>query len=167
MLKLCDLQNLRREGRRFRQFLQFQQDSPPRKGPERYIRSLQETPENGRHFDLIDGGNLTYVHGRALLICEDHTTRLHLARQAAAEGWSTRQLEDAARKAQAPTQKRSRTRNADQDAFVTRLGEAVATHTGLPIHVKPGPKDTYAFVVTGDEQARALAKALGANIDKL
>jgi ParB family chromosome partitioning protein len=129
-----------------------------------YIRLLDLPDEV---LDLIDGGNLTYVHGRALLICEDHTTRLHLARQAAAEGWSTRQLEDAARKAQAPTQKRSRTRNADQDAFVTRLGEAVATHTGLPIHVKPGPKDTYAFVVTGDEQARALAKALGANIDKL
>jgi ParB family transcriptional regulator, chromosome partitioning protein len=130
-----------------------------------YIRLLDLPDEV---LDLIDRGSLTYVHGRALLLCEDHTIRLHLARRAAAEGWSTRQIEEAARNAQTPPRRRSRTTNADQDAFLTRLGEAITHHTGLPIHVKLGPKDTYAFVVTGSEQARALAKALGAKgVDKL
>jgi ParB family chromosome partitioning protein len=130
-----------------------------------YIRLLDLPDEV---LDLIDDGTLTYVHGRALLICSDHTTRLHLARRAAAEGWSTRRLEDAARKAETPPAKRSRTRNPDQDAFVTRLAEAITNRTGLPVDVKAGAKDTYAFVVTGSEQARALANALGAkDVEKL
>jgi ParB family chromosome partitioning protein len=130
-----------------------------------YIRLLDLPDEV---LDLIDDGTLTYVHGRALLVCSDHTMRLHLARRAAAEGWSTRQLEEAARKAETPPARRTRTRNADQDAFVTRLGEAITNRTGLPVQVKPGAKDTYAFVVTGSDHARALAKALGANdVEKL
>jgi ParB family chromosome partitioning protein len=130
-----------------------------------YIRLLDLPDEV---LDLIDDGTLTYVHGRALLICSDHTARLHLARRAAAEGWSTRQLEEAARKAESPPARRTRARNADQDAFVTRLAEAITNRTGVPVHVKPGAKDTYAFVVTGSDQARALAKALGAkDVEKL
>jgi len=130
-----------------------------------YIRLLDLPDEV---LDLIDNGTLSYVHGRALLICTDHNTRLHLARRAVADGWSTRQLEEAARKAENPPPKRTRTHNADQDAFVSRLAEAVTTGAGLPVAVKPGPKDTYAFVVTGTDQARALARALGAkNVDRL
>jgi ParB family chromosome partitioning protein len=130
-----------------------------------YIRLLDLPDEV---LDLIDHGSLSYVHGRALLLCSDPTTRLHLGRRAVAEGWSTRQVEAAARKAQSPPSRRTRGRSADQDAFVTRLAEAVTSRTGLPIAVKPGPKDTYAFVVTGSDQARALAEALGAqNVDEL
>ena len=49
--------------------------------------------------DLLDTGALTFAHGRALLLCDDHSTRRELARRAVAEGWSKRELEDAAREA--------------------------------------------------------------------
>jgi ParB family chromosome partitioning protein len=126
-----------------------------------YIRLL-DLPDDV--LDLIDRGQLTYVHGRALLHCSEQTTRRELARRAVQEGWSTRQLEDAARaKAPAPVRKPRRVNTADRDAFVTRIADRVNAHTAFAVTVKPGPKDSYAFVVTGSDAARALAQALGAD----
>jgi ParB family transcriptional regulator, chromosome partitioning protein len=126
-----------------------------------YIRLL-DLPDDV--LDLIDRGELTYVHGRALLLCSEQATRRELARRAVREGWSTRQLEDAARvKARTPARKPRRVNTADRDAFVTRMTDRVNAHTTFVVAVKPGPKDTYAFIVTGTDAARALATALGAD----
>src|SRR5205085_6566781 len=46
--------------------------------------------------ELIERGELTEGHGRALLLAEDHAVRRTLAREAAA-GWSVRELEARAR----------------------------------------------------------------------
>jgi ParB family chromosome partitioning protein len=126
-----------------------------------YIRLLDLPDEV---LDLIDAGQLSYVHGRALLICTDRGERLRLARLAVAEAWSTRRLEQAAKQAEAPAPRRtSRPRDPARDAFLAELGEALARQPGVPTTtVKPGPKDTYAFIVTGADDARALARALGA-----
>src|SRR5919206_500756 len=48
---------------------------------------------------LIEGGQLTEGHGRALLLAPAHTDRRRLARTAASEGWSVRQTESRARQA--------------------------------------------------------------------
>ena len=39
---------------------------------------------------LLEAGDLTEGHGRALLLAEDHAARRRLARSAVAEGWSVR-----------------------------------------------------------------------------
>ena len=43
--------------------------------------------------ELIESGQLTQGHGRALLTAPDHDLRRRLAREAAAQGWSVRQTE--------------------------------------------------------------------------
>jgi ParB family transcriptional regulator, chromosome partitioning protein len=49
---------------------------------------------------LIERGELSAGHGRALLLCRDHDARRNLARRARAESWSVRVTEDRAREAE-------------------------------------------------------------------
>jgi hypothetical protein len=51
---------------------------------------------------LVCEGQLSAGHGRALLVCEDHLERRRLARRAAAEDWSVRDLERTGRGRPAP-----------------------------------------------------------------
>src|SRR5438445_695337 len=48
---------------------------------------------------LIERGELSEGHGRALLLAEDHAMRRSLARSAAEGRWSVRELESRAREA--------------------------------------------------------------------
>src|SRR5436190_764716 len=43
--------------------------------------------------ELIQRGELTGAHGRALLMCRDHEARRRLAREAVARGWSVKETE--------------------------------------------------------------------------
>ncbi len=43
--------------------------------------------------EMIEGGELSEGHGRAILICKDHGERRSLARSARDEGWSVRETE--------------------------------------------------------------------------
>ena len=52
--------------------------------------------------ELLERGDLSEGHGRALLLASDHADRRRLARSAVAEGWSVRTLEARAREANAP-----------------------------------------------------------------
>jgi ParB family chromosome partitioning protein len=47
--------------------------------------------------ELLEQGQLSEGHGRALLLADDHTARRSLAREAASEGWSVRTTEANAR----------------------------------------------------------------------
>lgn len=49
---------------------------------------------------MLEAGDLSEGHGRALLLAPDHADRRRLARDAALEGWSVRTLEDRARSTQ-------------------------------------------------------------------
>jgi ParB family chromosome partitioning protein len=111
--------------------------------------------------DLLDRGELTFAHGRALLLCDDHETRKALAARAAAEGWSTRQLEEAARSAGAPRARAPRAApNTEQLAFAERIGQALSTASGVEISVRGTADDKYTFTVDGVENARMLAQRL-------
>ena len=50
---------------------------------------------------LVESGELSEGHGRAILMCRDHTQRRRLAREAAAGGWSVRETERRAKEAEA------------------------------------------------------------------
>jgi ParB family chromosome partitioning protein len=49
---------------------------------------------------MIERAELSAGHGRALLMCRDHSERLRLARRAREEGWSVRVTEERAREAE-------------------------------------------------------------------
>jgi ParB family chromosome partitioning protein len=59
---------------------------------------LLELPEEV--LELIEVGELSEGHGRALLLCKDHEARRQLALDARDAGWSVRETEDRAREAQ-------------------------------------------------------------------
>ena len=52
--------------------------------------------------ELLERGDLSEGHGRALLLATDHADRRRLARSAVADGWSVRVLEAKAREANEP-----------------------------------------------------------------
>ncbi len=99
---------------------------------------LLDLPDDA--LELIERGELTEGHGRALLLTEDHATRRSLARDAAAAGWSVRELEARARAAaESPSrERRTRTRRArhpDQDAAISRIADALGEALGLDVDV--------------------------------
>ena len=92
--------------------------------------------------DLIERGELTEGHGRAILLTEDHTDRRRLAREAAAAGWSVRELESRARAAEAPSDRRSRrsprskrTLHPDQQAAIAEIADALTRALGYDVDV--------------------------------
>jgi ParB family transcriptional regulator, chromosome partitioning protein len=59
---------------------------------------LLDLPEEA--IELIERGALSEGHGRAILLCKDHTARRHLALEARDGAWSVRETERRAREAQ-------------------------------------------------------------------
>jgi ParB family chromosome partitioning protein len=102
--------------------------------------------------ELIERGELSEGHGRALLTAEDHAVRRSLARQAASAGWSVRELEararqagsrsPAARKRSVAAGGRPRTRHADelhpdQLAAIEQIEDALGQALGADLEVTP------------------------------
>jgi ParB family transcriptional regulator, chromosome partitioning protein len=126
---------------------------------------LLELPDEA--LELIERGQLTEGHGRALLLCGDHDERRRLAREAAARHWSVRELEGRARGRSAPMTQRRRNGPAalhpDQEAAIDRISDLLGSALGRDVEVTPGPHGQYraklSFVSLDDalELARRLA----------
>ena len=58
--------------------------------------------------ELLESGELSEGHGRALLAARGNDVRRRLAREAARHGWSVRETENRAKLASQPKQKRAR-----------------------------------------------------------
>ena len=92
--------------------------------------------------ELIERGELTEGHGRALLLAPDHADRRDLARTAVAEGWSVRQTEARCR---APVhepgviavRRQSPELHPDQADAAERLGEAFGRALGVDVKITP------------------------------
>jgi ParB family chromosome partitioning protein len=92
--------------------------------------------------ELIESGQLTQGHGRALLTAPDHDLRRRLAREAAAQGWSVRQTEARCR---APVhepgviavRRQSPELHPDQVDAAERLGEAFGRALGVDVKITP------------------------------
>ena len=92
--------------------------------------------------ELIERGDLTEGHGRALLLAGDHTDRRTLARDAAHHRWSVRELESRARAAAAPSDRRRRARpratlHPDQAAAIELISDALTAALGRDVDVAP------------------------------
>ncbi len=117
---------------------------------------------------LVESGALSEGHGRALLLADDHGERRRLAREAAAEGWSVRVLEDRARVANRPgggtrARRRRGAVHPDQEAAAVELADALGAALGCEVRVRPGPAGYRVELAFGDlDEALALARRLGA-----
>ncbi len=90
---------------------------------------------------LLERGELTEGHGRALLTVGDHGERRRLARAAASGRWSVRELESRARDAAPRPARRRRSRGAlhpDQADAIERIADSLGAALGCGIEVKPG-----------------------------
>ena len=95
---------------------------------------------------LLEQGELTEGHGRALLLTPEQADRRRLARQAAAEGWSVRELERRARADASPSEssragERPRPAAAvlhpDREAAVEQISDRLGEALGADLRVKP------------------------------
>lgn len=105
---------------------------------------LLELPDEA--LELIGRGVLSEGHGRALLLAEDHAVRRDLARAAAHEGWSVRELETRAR-AEGSSRPRParRPRSApalhpDQRAAVEQIADTLGPVFGRELEVIPNKR---------------------------
>ena len=111
---------------------------------------------------LIEAGDLSEGHGRALLLAEDHDARRRLARAAVVEGWSVRVLEARARDANAQAGPRPggarKALHPDQEAAVSEIAEALGGALGTEVRVRPkGTRFKVELELATIEEAAALA----------
>ncbi|HET9105038.1 MAG TPA: ParB/RepB/Spo0J family partition protein [Solirubrobacteraceae bacterium] len=91
--------------------------------------------------EAVEQGTLSEGHGRALLMATDHDDRRRLTRSAIEYGWSVRQLEDQARRANdgEPKGRRPRRTRAqlhpDQEAAVAAISDRLGSALGQDIEV--------------------------------
>jgi ParB family transcriptional regulator, chromosome partitioning protein len=100
---------------------------------------LLELPEEA--LELIERGDLTEGHGRALLLCKDHAARRGLAFDARDNGWSVRETERRAREAEGQPQPESRRFpreiHPDLAEALAAAEDTLAAAFGQPVRVRP------------------------------
>ena len=89
---------------------------------------------------MIERGDLSAGHGRALLLCRDHAERARLARRARDESWSVRVTEDRAREAEDGGRGRSREPvviHPDLADSLAAAEDALSAALGREVRIKP------------------------------
>jgi ParB family chromosome partitioning protein len=110
--------------------------------------------------ELIEHHDLTEGHGRALLLTDDHAARKALARDAARNHWSVRELEARARVAGA-TKPRPRAHprpaiHPDQAAAIEMISDALSAAVGRDVEVAPAKAGGYRVQLTFESLDDAL-----------
>ncbi len=111
---------------------------------------------------LIERGQLTEGHGRALLTAADHAQRRALARAAATGRWSVRELESrarssAGRRAARKSRRRPERRlHPDQVDAIGRISDTLGAALGYELEVAPGKTGGYRVEICFDSLDDAL-----------
>jgi len=91
--------------------------------------------------EMLQQGQLSEGHGRALLLADDHTARRLLARRAVEHGWSVRLTEQHARDSNArpePARPRpARSVHPDQEQAAAEISQALGAALGADVKVRP------------------------------
>ena len=98
---------------------------------------LLDLPEEA--LDLIETGELSEGHGRAILLCKDHTARRRLARDARDGAWSVRETERRARETETGSEESQRPRTVIHPDLAEALAaaeDALSAAFGRPVRVK-------------------------------
>ncbi len=126
--------------------------------------------------DLLERRELSEGHGRALLLASDNAVRRSLARQAAAAGWSVRELESRARRGEshagdskadesagAAGNREAGGADADQQEAIEQIADALGTVLGADVKVRGGARGfTAQLSFASVEEALQLAQRLRA-----
>ena len=100
---------------------------------------LLDLPEEA--LELIERGDLSEGHGRALLLCKDHGARRSLALEARDGAWSVRETErrarDAAGQPEPETKRFTRAIHPDLAEALAAAEDTLTTAFGQPVKVKP------------------------------
>jgi ParB family chromosome partitioning protein len=102
------------------------------------LMRLLELPEDA--LELIEGGELSEGHGRAILLCKDHGRRRQLALGARDGGWSVRETEDRARGASERSGRFERRRvviHPDLQEALDAAEDALSAALGHEVRVRP------------------------------
>ena len=113
--------------------------------------------------ELLASGALTEGHGRAVLVAPDHGDRRRLAQEAAANGWSVRELEDRARATTGRSQpRRSRRRgitHPDEAEAAAAAADALGAALGAEVSVsRRGGRFRAEVALHSLEEAHAIAR---------
>jgi ParB family transcriptional regulator, chromosome partitioning protein len=112
--------------------------------------------------ELIERGELTEGHGRALLLTPDHSGRRQLARAALNGRWSVRELEGRAREAaggprsRGPRARSRLTLHPDQQAAIEQIGDDLSSALGCEVEVSAMPGQGYRAALTFESVQEAL-----------
>jgi ParB family chromosome partitioning protein len=114
--------------------------------------------------ELLERGELSEGHGRALLLAGDHDARKLLARRAAAEQWSVRTLEQRARETGGATSARAATGAAarstgahpDQAEACATIADALSSALGTDVRVSVARGGSYRAELSFASRAEAL-----------
>jgi len=109
---------------------------------------------------LLESGELSEGHGRALLAADGQDERRKLARRAVAEGWSVRETERRAR-GEAQPGRRSRPVHPDEEAAIGAAEDALEKALGHGVRVSSGTRGVTARIhFTDFDELLALTRAL-------
>ncbi len=90
---------------------------------------------------MLERGELTAGHARALLGLDDEAYAVHVGRRAAAEGWSVRQVEEAVRARQeGGTQTAAPRGSQPRPAEIIELEERLGERLGAPVRIDVGKR---------------------------
>jgi len=112
---------------------------------------------------LIETGELSEGHGRAILQAKGNDVRRRLARDAVRAGWSVRETERRAKRASATPARGRVTRHPDQQAALNRIADELEAALGHEVTVTVARNGLRAELLFDDlEDALAFARSTGA-----
>lgn len=113
--------------------------------------------------ELLESGELSEGHGRALLGADGNDVRRRLARDAARGGWSVRETESRVKLASQPRRVgRSSKPNAEEAAAMRDAADKLEAALGHEVKVRPRGEEVAVEIRLADlDEALALARTLG------
>jgi ParB family chromosome partitioning protein len=117
---------------------------------------------------MLHAGQLSVGHARALLALDDPRAAATLAREAVAQGFSVREIEDRVRGGRAPVRRPRLKRGVGQAPEVRRVEDALRRRLGTDVRVTlraKGKGQIHVAFYSNDDLARLLELLLGAPFD--
>ncbi len=110
---------------------------------------------------MLEGGELSEGHGRALLAAKGQDKRRKLARRAVAEGWSVRETERRVKGEGETPVRKPRELHPDEEAAIGKAEDALERALGHDVRVRAGASGLTAQIRFEDlDEVLALTKAL-------
>jgi len=112
--------------------------------------------------ELLESGELSEGHGRAILTVRGNDARRRLAREAAAKGWSVRETERKAKGVGRPRRRPLRLVDPDEDAAMIAAAERLEVALGHEVRIRPKGGDLAIEIrLESLEEVNSLTRRIG------